>query len=313
MCNPGYIELVSGIRFCYNKNIMNIPVYPAFADIDKEHKSVFDALFKADPPLISEYTFTNLYAWRGIYGLKVSFLNDMLLIRSDEMTPLRFFNPLGSGAVKPVIERVLNDSKGFFIRIPESTLSFLNHDERFKIEEDRVNADYLYNSRDLIELAGKKYDGKRNLIKKFRSGHAYKYIVLDALNAEHILEFEERWCIIRDCDNIKGLNDERCAIREMVRNFGAFGLTGGAIEVDDEICAVAIAEALNPDTLVVHVLKADTQVPGLYQLMGNEFFSREAKRFAYINLEQDLGIEGLRKAKLSYHPVALVKKFIISV
>ena len=78
------------------------------------------------------------------------------------------------------------------------------------------------------------------------------------------------------------------------------------------ICAVALAQRLNPDTLVMHVLKADPNIDGLYQVMLQEFLAHEGADFNYVNLEQDLGIEGLRKSKQSYHPVEMVKKYILS-
>ncbi len=75
--------------------------------------------------------------------------------------------------------------------------------------------------------------------------------------------------------------------------------------------ALAIAEQLNLQTLVLHVLKADPNMPGLYQVMLNEFLARKGRPFTYVNMEQDLGVEGLRKAKLSYYPAFMVKKFTI--
>jgi len=97
----------------------------------------------------------------------------------------------------------------------------------------------------------------------------------------------------------------------MVENFSIFGLISGAIMVKKAVCAVCLAQKLSPATLVMHVLKADPNIAGLYQTAMREFLSHEAGNFQYVNLEQDLGIEGLRKAKLSYHPCAMVNKYSI--
>ena len=111
---------------------------------------------------------------------------------------------------------------------------------------------------------------------------------------------------------MEGLFEERQAIREMIANCAEFDLVAGAIRVERKICALAIAQRLNPNTLVMHVLKANPNIPGLYQLIFNEFLSREARGYEFVNLEQDLGVEGLRKSKLSYHPSGMIKKYKIS-
>ena len=162
-------------------------------------------------------------------------------------------------------------------------------------------------------MPGKKYDGKRNLIKKFKSTYDHEYIALNASNAESVLDFEDAWCSIKDCDNVTGLYNERDALREIVANFANFKLIGGAIKTEGMIRAVAIGERLNKDTLVMHILKADPNIAGLYQAIMNEFLSREGSAFKFVNLEQDLGVEGLRKSKLSYHPVEMINKYTITI
>ena len=135
---------------------------------------------------------------------------------------------------------------------------------------------------------------------------------LDASDISRCLEFEEKWCSIKDCDSVEGLNNERNAIKEMVSNFSEFNLIAGAVEIKNSILALAIAERLNLNTLVMHVLKADPNVPGLYQVMMNEFLEASGGAFEYVNLEQDLGVEGLRRSKESYHPVKMINKYSIS-
>jgi len=288
-----------------------IKAYPETSPIEFADLADFVKAFKQAPPVISEFTFTNLYAWRNVYKFSVSSLDGMLLVCSNKDDVKRFFSPIGKGDVRAAIEKVINDTGGTFIRLPEQHKRLFDGDSRFIIEPDRDNADYLYNSSDLTGLAGKKYDGKRNLIKKFKSENAYEYMRLDADCARLCLDFEKLWCSIRNCERVEGLSNERLAIREMIDNFSAFSLVGGAIKVKSAVCAIAIAERLNPDTLVVHVLKAVPGMPGLYQSIMQEFLSSEAVGLRYVNLEQDLGIGGLRKAKLSYHPCAMIDKYTL--
>ena len=291
---------------------MVLPAYPYFKRLEIEDLSIFNQVFKNNPPVISEFTFTNLYAWRDAYKFQVALWDNFIIIRSDSQKQSRFLNPIGRGNIRTVIENILKNTSGTFIRIPEATKSLFSEDERFKIEEDRDNSDYLFKMQDLITLPGKKYDGKRNLIRKFKSTHSYEYIKLQQTNAPECLKFEEAWCLLKDCAGVEGLNNERHAIREMVKNFSAFDLIGGAIKIEREICALAIGQKLNKDTLVLHILKADPNIIGLYQVIHNEFLKQEGKAFQYVNMEQDLGIEGLRKSKLSYHPVKMIKKYTIA-
>ena len=291
---------------------MQIKSYPEFHPLEKEHKPLFDELFLKFPPAISEFTFTNLYSWRNIYKISLTLFDGFIVLRSERDNKKRFFMPLGDGSVKNVIEKILNEANTSFIRLPEVTGELFSADNHFVLGLDRDNYDYLFKAEDLVSLKGKKYDGKRNLIKKFNSMHKYEYLKLDATSIKQCLDFEERWCSVKDCDGVEGLSNERQAIREMVDNCSDFQLIAGAIKVEGKISALALAERLNKNTLVMHVLKADPNMVGLYQVVTNEFLTHEAGNFEYVNFEQDLGVAGLRTAKLSYHPIELVKKYTLT-
>ncbi|TAM37728.1 DUF2156 domain-containing protein [bacterium] len=290
---------------------MNIQAYPEFSPLKLEDGDEFYRALTDKPPLTSELTFTNLYCWRKPYNFKVSRLDGLLVVLSEINSDKKFFEPIGRGDIRSAIVKILKETKGEFIRIGEEVSGLFKDEAGIQIDYDRDNSDYLYAASDLIGLSGRKYDGKRNLIRKFKSAHEYEYLNLDASGIGECLEFEETWCTIKDCGSIKSLDNERQAIREMISNFSHFTLLAGAIRVNGKICAVAIAEKLKPDTLVMHVLKADPDMPGLYQLMCNEFLSRQKRDFAYVNLEQDLGVPGLRRAKESYHYLKLINKYTL--
>ena len=287
---------------------MSIPSYPLFEPIKKEHKPLFEEIFKNNPPEASEFTFTNLYSWRRAYGFEVSMLDLSVILKSNK----GFFIPLGKADPVSAIKRILKEQGGVFIRVPEAVKILLNNDSGMAVELDRPNSDYLYRTADLVSLQGRRYDGKRNLIKKFRGEYEYRFLKLGASDISRCLEFEEKWCSIKDCDSVESLNNERNAIKDMVSNFPEFNLIAGAVEIKNAILALAIAERLNLNTLVMHVLKADPNMPGLYQVMMNEFLETSGGAFEYVNLEQDLGIEGLRKSKESYHPVKMINKYTVS-
>ena len=291
---------------------MSLPKYPDYRPLELADLPVFTKAFKANPPVISEFTFTNLYAWRELYKPQVCLWEDFIIICSDCALQRKFFIPIGAGYVKPALEEILKGGKNMLFRVPEQVKGLWDNDARFQVELDRDNCDYLFKAQDLIGLPGRKYDGKRNLIKKFKSLYAYEYLKLDHTHSEECFQFVEEWCSVKNCDSVEGLFKERRAIHEMIANCEAFELMAGAIRVKGSICALAIAQRLNSNTLVMHVLKANPAMPGLYQLIFNEFLARQAQDFEFVNLEQDLGIEGLRKSKLSYHPVEMVKKYSIS-
>jgi len=289
---------------------MTIPAYPTFRPIALEDKPEINDALSLNPPEISELTFTNLFAWRNAYQPELARLKDYLLISSFRDGHRFFFDPIGKGDRKDVMGNLLKDTDAHFFRLPERTQSLFANDPLFNIELDRDNSDYLYNAEDLIHLRGGAYDGKRNLIRNFRSSQPnYEYIKLIEENLAACWEFVNGWCEAHECEAVLSLNAEWHAIREMLNQFTYFGLVGGAIRVDGIIRALTLAERLNTDTLVVHVLKAEANLIGLYQIMMRDFLAREAKGTAYVNLEQDLGVEGLRKAKLSYHPLRWVNKY----
>jgi uncharacterized protein len=291
---------------------MSIPLYPSFRPLEKTDKSLFDQAFRLDPPEISEYTFTNLYAWRTIYAFQISQLEGFIILSSQaEQARPKFYDPIGTGDKKQVIEKIAAETGSVFVRLPESTVRLLTADRRFTLEHDPDNSDYLFKVEDLVQLKGKKYDGKRNLIKKFKSTYRYEYTRLAQEELQECLAFEEQWCMIKDCDGVKSLDQERQAFHQMLSGCSSLGLVAAGIRVDGKICALALAEKLNPQTLVLHILKAHPEMAGLYQTINREFLAHEASGYAYVNMEQDLGIEGLRKAKLSYHPAAMVKKYTL--
>lgn len=287
-----------------------IPEFPDCREIALDDKPLFDAIFAAKQPEISAYTFTNIYAWRGAYDAVVSRVGDHVLVLCDLGDRLVSLEPLGEGPIAPVAEEAVRrtDRAMAFERLSAEAAAELES-HGFAIEPDRDNWDYVYLAEDLITLAGRKYDGKRNQIAHAKSQLVdYDYVRMDAAIAAECEDFADLWCEERHCETVEGLRRERCAIYQMLMNFDALGIVGGAIRADGRIVAFSLGEALNDETLVVHVEKADSRIEGLYQLINNEFCA-EARVYRYVNREQDLGVPGLRKAKESYHPARMVEAY----
>jgi hypothetical protein len=184
--------------------------------------------------------------------------------------------------------------------------------EPFVAQLDRDQSDYVYLSRDLIELAGRDLHAKKNHVNRFKRTYRHEYRRLSADLSGACLAMETAWCDLRHCWETRSLASEEVAIHEALHHFGELSYLGGVILVEGKVEAFALGEALNPDTFVCHVEKANPDVDGLYAAINQMFCEAEAARFTYVNREQDLGVPGLRKAKESYQPHHLEHKYRVT-
>lgn len=293
-----------------------------FADITLHNKNEFDRLIKQYNPRISELTFTNLFAWRNFYKFRYTIIAGLLCIISVPckgepfaMMPVGALNDESFGeAFSGLREYFLQ--KGWrpaFRKITCEELVYFR--SRIASEEsivyDRDSSDYLYNTADLISLRGKKYDGKRNHINKFKRQHTYEYVPLDCSLLDECSRIMEQWCRDRNCNCQNGDYCERHANLELLHNFKTLGCKGALIKMDGVFEAFTAGEMLNDDTAVIHIEKAKNTVDGLYTIINQQFAEREWSGSTYINREQDLGKEGMRKAKLSYQPLKFIDKYTV--
>jgi hypothetical protein len=129
---------------------------------------------------------------------------------------------------------------------------------------------------------------------------------------ECFLDMQETWCQLKKCEEDPGLLMEDYAIYQALTHLDELDLQGGAIIIDDKIEAFTLGEPLNQDTAVIHIEKANPDIPGLYAAINQLFCSNAWSHMTYVNREQDLGIEGLRTAKQSYSPHHMVNKYIVT-
>jgi hypothetical protein len=181
-----------------------------------------------------------------------------------------------------------------------------------KVELDRGQCDYVYLTQDLIELKGRKYHRKRNHIKQFQEKYSSQCIPLTPEWISQCLQLETEWCDLRHCEASPGLLNESLAIKETFSHFGELGVKGGAILINGKVEAFTLGDPLNPETVVIHIEKANPAYEGLYPTINQAFLEQRWSGTTYVNREQDLGEEGLRKAKESYFPHHLVNKYILT-
>ncbi len=290
-----------------------IPLFPKKRLISLEDKELFDRAFKELRPEISEFSFTNLFCWQEAYSLSLSKLDDFLIIFAQQAGEPFFFSPIGAGDIKKVVKICLEQFPQAKIFRAASSLAQLFSGERdYDVSEDCDNFDYVYRRVDLTELKGKRYDAKRNFIKRFRARYNPVCRKMSEDDIESCLKFQEEWCDYRSCGSDTGLARERKAIQDMVSNFKQLGLFGAVVEINKKLEAFSLGEKLNDTTFVVHAEKGNGRFVGIYQAINNFFASNIPRSFSFINREQDLGLANLRKAKTSYHPDRFIKKFIIS-
>lgn len=267
----------------------------------------------------SEFTFTNLFMWRKSYDIRYAVINDNLcLMPKHSLGPRSATFPLGGNKIKETIEELVD----YFVSRGEVPLIRLYNDEaveqlneifpgKFTITEDVSYYDYVYRVEDLIKLSGKKYHSKKNHINKFKSLYNYEYSTMTPSDREECMELFDRWYNEKR-DEIEGVSEEREAVFEFLNNWENLDIVGGCIRVDGKMVAFSFGEVLCgcQSMAVIHLEHADTNYQGAYAMINQQFLEHEWSGFEYVNREEDMGIEGLRRAKQSYRPAFMVKKYV---
>ena len=173
---------------------------------------------------------------------------------------------------------------------------------------DREYSDYIYEVDDLIRLSGSKYHGKKNHLNKFLNTYAFSYEEITEDNIEECRRMKEEWAVRKGGD-IEEYREELDIIDNVLDNYDKFNLIGGLIRIDGKVSAFTIGEAISEDTFVTHFEKADEDIPGLYQAINQQFAANSISGFKYVNREDDIGLPGIRQAKLSYRPVMMFDKY----
>lgn len=288
-----------------------------FKPIELGDKAVFDGFLSQDPPETSELTFTNLFIWRRRYMPLWSVRGDVLLVVLRDGLGRPFgLPPVGPGDKRSALEYLANQLAEFSLdatigRVGRRFVDAHVSPDRFRILEDRDNSDYVYLTENLIKLSGNKFHKKKNHLNKFVKNHPFEYRSMDRNLAGTCLQLQESWCELKNCSDDEDLFDEDKAVYEALTHFSELGFAGGVILIDSRVEAFGFGEKLNQDTAVIHVEKANPSIPGLYVAINQQFCQDAWSGFRYVNREQDLGVEGLRKAKQSYHPHHMIDKFTL--
>jgi hypothetical protein len=285
---------------------VSLPAYPEFKPVGLEDQGVFREYLDRNPSGVCEMNFANIFIWKDSEHPRWTLLDGSLLVLVEpEFEPPYCLPPAGGDRVREAVEACLRHAPRLS-RVPEEFVE--RWGAGLRAVEDPANFDYVYRAADLAGLKGKKYDGKRNRIRKFESTCAHDYSVLTRADVPGCVRLLEDWFEgKRNGDPY--MRAERKAILQALASFERLGLKGGAVKVGGRVEAFTLGGRLTDDTAVIPIEIANPGLVGLAQWINREFVRREWSSFAFVNREQDLGHEGLRRAKLSYQPERLVRKF----
>ena len=289
-----------------------------FKDITLADKDTITSFTMKSDRRNCDLSFSNLCSWRFLYDTQFAVVDNFLVFKFWAGEQLAYMMPVGTGDLKAVLWELIEDARkenqhfcmlGVCSNMRADLEAILP--EQFTFTEDRDYADYIYLRSDLSTLKGKKFQAKRNHINRFRNTYPdYEYTPITPDRIQECLDLEAEWCKVNNCDQQEGTGNERRALIYALHNFEALGLTGGILHVNAKIVAFTFGMPINHETFGVHVEKADTSIEGAYARINYEFAKRIPEQYIYINREEDLGLEGLRKAKLSYQPVTILEKYM---
>ena len=288
-----------------------------FEPISMEKQQDYLEMLSRCPQISSDYSFMNIWGWAEDYELTWAWCDDCVWIRQNR-PEIMYWAPVGPWFDIDWHKRLTVEPGGrtIFIRIPDKLTEHWQKtlNDRATFEEERGHWDYVYSVQELIDLKGNRFHKKKNLLNQFIKKYEYTYVAFQPELISQAMAMQEDWCAWRDCESSDVLMAENQAILRVLENWEQLrGTMGGAIMVDGTMVAYTVAEALTPQSVVIHFEKGDTRFKGVYQAINQMFLAHSARDFVTVNREQDLNDEGLRKSKLSYNPTELLRKSRVTV
>lgn len=287
-------------------NNFSIPLYPDFAPISLAMKQDMYPALNLLKEGVSEFSFSNLYLFRHVYGYQVSRISGGGLIITGAKEGKRFFYLPCCFPDMTVFDRLM-ESHDYMKNLSESQAAQHRIDlegRGYVVWEDRDNFDYLYRRQDLAELSGREYHKKRNLVNGFISTFECVQRPLSAERIGDALGVLEEWRAA------KGFDGDYIPAREGLELYSQLGMRGAVYYIEDEPVGWCLGEPMAKGSMfAIHFEKACDRYKGIYQFMNQAFAQSLPQYFKLINREQDLGNEGLRQAKMTYRPCAFVKKY----
>ena len=288
-----------------------------FKPVTLEDKHLFDTHYERYPPVHSDNVFTTIISWMEYAKYHYTFLQDNLIIMTKLENVLRFRPPIGKydrDIFQQLLKLAKREKSDYPLGVIDTqTKDWLSKDyPKLEFTPHVDYFDYVYLASDLAELPGTAYRKIRNRLNKFKRNYVYTTEKIAEVNMDEVRTFLKRWCLWKDCESDPLLENEKKAIMFSMANFFELKLSGVAIRIDGKIEAISVYEQMSPDTVVVHYEKGAPDYDGVYKAINAETAKLIQKGFKFVNREPDMGLAGLRKAKMSYRPHHMVEVYHIA-
>ena len=290
-----------------------------FRKPELEDIALMKEAFKYIKHFTCDYTPANIFLWSNIYNTEIAFLDRDLYIKYINNGDTFFGFPFVKKSIKEGIENLKeycaekNIEFKMGIIEPEMFEIIDNlYPDEYTITYNRDSSDYVYDIQSMANLAGKKYHGKKNHINKFKKIYSdWTYEKITDENINECYEMLKQWCVENKCVENKSKAEEVCVMLKGLDNMFVLGMIGGIIRTRTCIVAITLGEPVNDEEFVIHFEKAFSDIQGAYPMINQQFILEELMDYKYVNREEDMGVEGLRKAKESYNPVMMAKKGVV--
>lgn len=290
----------------------------AFQKLDLSQKEQYNKYLMHGNERGCEYSLVNLYIWGR---QRIAFLHGCLALFSQFERSSVYPFPIGDGDVRAVLDAIIHDARARGLQCRLTSMTAENcaileelYPGQFRFHPDRSGCDYIYNIENLASLPGRKYQRKRNHLNRFRQNHPdCKMVEISEDMLPRIQDMTLRWYESRRTPETQDeFHMEQVALHRAFEKWTELGLEGVALEEDGQILAMTVGSFLSDDTFDVHFEKALEEVDGAYAAINQAFAAHLHTKYPnlkWLNREDDLGLPGLRQAKLSYCPDHLVVKF----
>lgn len=295
-----------------------------FKRIELSDKALVESYTLQEGRHLADTNFSNMFMWRHAREISICEVNNFLIIqtRYEGQNPFIFY-PISKDLrdKRAILAHLIEHYKSQNLPFSLHSLSPKECDElescfpnAFEITERRDKFEYIYHTKELIELSGRKFHKKKNHLNRFYLQYPNAtFEPISAINLAELKAINDKW-YAKSCEdkaraNDKGLYFEHLGINDALNHFDSLHLSGGLLRNEGEIIAFSFGEMLDSTMALIHIEKANIAYSGAYQAINQALLKHNFSTSLYANREEDLGIEGLRKAKLSYQPAFLLEKY----
>ncbi len=284
-------------------------------EITIQDRELIEHYYEREQSMSCEFSFANNLLWASYYNVRFSVMHDCLVFLYMQNSYSVSY-PLGRGDIRGAMEEISayfeRAGKPFRMHLvtPQQYARLMEfYPGRFRIEYDRDCADYIYETQKLRTLAGKKLHGKRNHINRFMQEYPdWRFERITDENVAECIAMTKEWGKINAVEEDWEKSAEYIITIRALAQRDRLKLDGGLIRANGRVVAFSLGEPCNRETYVVHIEKAYSDIQGAYPMINQQFAEHFAAGYRYVNREDDAGVEGLRKAKLSYYPDFMVEK-----